>query len=192
MNLFIASEVEWPEKGLKIVQETTFPQSDTTTLTLRCKTAVRMPLRIRVPYWATRGGTVKLNGRELESFAEPSSYFVLNRTWQDGDKVELTMPMSLHVNSMPDDSTLQAVMYGPLVLTGRLGTEGLTKEILRASPPKSGRFRNTKASLSPRRSSRSNRKTRAIGSTGPGPLARVPHGRPGAERHACAVLQAAG
>ena len=136
VNLFIASEVEWPEKGLKIVQETNFPETDTTTLSLRCKTPVRMPLRIRVPYWATLGGTVKLNGRELESFAEPSSYFVLNRTWQDGDKVEVTMPMSLHINAMPDDSSIQAVMYGPLVLTGRLGTEGLTKEILRAEPTK--------------------------------------------------------
>jgi DUF1680 family protein len=136
VNLFIASEVEWPEKGLKIIQETTFPKTDTTTLSLRCKTPAPMRLRIRVPYWATRGGTVKLNGRELESFAEPSSYFVLNRTWQDGDKVEVTVPMSLHVHSMPDDSSLQAVMYGPLVLTGRLGTEGLTKEILRAEPTK--------------------------------------------------------
>ena len=134
VNLFIASEGDWPEKALKLIQETTFPESDTTTLSVRCKTPVRMPLRIRVPYWATRGGTVKLNGRELESFAEPSSYYVLNRTWQDGDKVEITMPMSLHVNTMPDDSTLQAAMYGPLVLFGKLGTEGLNKDSLRAEP----------------------------------------------------------
>ena len=134
VNLLIASEVEWPEKGVKIIQETNFPESDSAALSLRCKAPVRMPLRIRVPYWATRGGTVKLNGRELESFAEPSSYFVLNRTWQDGDKVEVSMPMSLHVNAMPDDSSLQAAMYGPLVLFGKLGTEGLTKENLRAEP----------------------------------------------------------
>ena len=79
---------------------------------------------------------MKLNGVELESFAEPSSYFVLNRTWKDGDKVEIKIPMSLHINSMPDDSTLQALVYGPLVLTGRLGTEGLTKDTLRAEPTK--------------------------------------------------------
>ena len=79
---------------------------------------------------------MKLNGRELESFAEPSSYFVLNRTWQDDDKVEITMPMTLHVHAMPDNEALQAVMYGPLVLTGRLGTEGLTKQNLRAEPTK--------------------------------------------------------
>lgn len=77
---------------------------------------------------------MKINGRELESFAEPSSYFVLNRTWQSGDKVTITIPMSLHIDSMPDDSTIQALMYGPLVLAGRLGTEGLTKDVLRAEP----------------------------------------------------------
>lgn len=134
VNLFIASEVEWPEKGIKLIQDTNFPESETTTLSLRCDEPTRMALRIRVPYWATRGGTVKLNGRELESYAEPSSYFVMNRTWHNGDKVEVTMPMSLHVHPMPDDSTLQAAMFGPLVLVGRLGTEGLTKDNLRAEP----------------------------------------------------------
>lgn len=93
-------------------------------------------MRVRVPYWASRGGTVKLNGREIESFAEPSNYLVLNRTWQDGDKVEVRMPMSLSVQSMPDNDNIQAVMYGPLVLAGKLGTEGLTKEVLRAEPTK--------------------------------------------------------
>src|SRR5262249_37921334 len=136
VNLFIASEVDWSEKGIKLIQETTFPETDSTTLTVRCKTQVRMPLRIRVPYWASRGGTVKLNGREIESFAEPSNYLVLNRTWQDGDKVEVRMPMNLSVQAMPDNDNIQAVMYGPLVLAGRLGTEGLTKEVLRAEPTK--------------------------------------------------------
>src|SRR5215813_14215557 len=136
VNLFIASEVDWSDKGIKLTQETTFPETESTTLTIRCKTPLRMPLRIRVPYWATGGGTVKLNGRELESFAEPSSYLVLKRTWQDGDKVEVIMPMSLRVHAMPDNDTIQAVMYGPLVLAGRLGTEGLTREVLRAEPTK--------------------------------------------------------
>jgi len=136
VNLFIASEVDWPEKGIKITQDTSFPESDSTTLTVSCTSPHRMALRIRVPYWATRGGAAKVNGRELESFAEPGSYFVINRTWQEGDKVEVKMPMSLHIASMPDNENVQAVMYGPLVLTGRLGTEGLTKEIIRAEPTK--------------------------------------------------------
>ncbi len=44
--------------------------------------------------------------------------------------------MSLHLHPMPDDPTLAAVMFGPLVLAGRLGTEGLTADVLRAEPTK--------------------------------------------------------
>jgi DUF1680 family protein len=44
------------------------------------------------------------------------------------------MPMSLHVDAMPDDRSVQAIMYGPLVLAGKLGTEGITAANLRAGP----------------------------------------------------------
>src|SRR5205807_9754281 len=97
---------------------------------------IRMPLRIRVPYWATTGGRAALNGRALDAFATPGSYLVLDRTWKDGDQVEVTLPMRLHAHSMPDDRSVQAIMYGPLVLAGRLGTAGLTPENLRAEPTK--------------------------------------------------------
>lgn len=136
VNLFIASQVEWPEQGVTLVQETRFPEDDSTTFTVRCRKPVRMAVRVRVPYWATRGGNAELNGRALEAFAAPSSYLVLDRTWRDGDEVKVTMPMGLHVCAMPDDPTVQAFMYGPLVLAGRLGTEGLTPETLRAEPTK--------------------------------------------------------
>ena len=75
-----------------------------------------------------------MNGTKLESFATPGSYFVIDRTWRDGDRVEVTLPMRLHAAPMPDDPTVQAVMYGPLVLAGKLGTAGLTPENLRAEP----------------------------------------------------------
>src|SRR6185312_13797328 len=97
---------------------------------------VRMVLRLRVPFWTAPGGSVAVNGRTDDLFAAPGSYVVLDRTWRDGDRVELTLPMQLHVQPMPDDPTVQAVMYGPLVLVGRLGTEGLTPDILRAEPTK--------------------------------------------------------
>ena len=97
---------------------------------------VRCALRIRVPYWATAGGTATLNGKTLDGFAAPGGYFVLDRTWRNRDTVTVKLPMSLHLHAMPDDPTLAAVMFGPLVLVGRLGTEGLTPEVLRAEPTK--------------------------------------------------------
>jgi DUF1680 family protein len=134
VNLFIASELDWQERGVRVVQETRFPAEDTTQLTVRCARPTRFALRVRVPYWVRRGGSASLNGRPLDAFAAPSSYLVLDRTWRDGDRVAVTMPMALHAHPMPDDGTIQAVMYGPLVLAGRLGTTGLTPAVLRAEP----------------------------------------------------------
>jgi DUF1680 family protein len=127
VNLFIASEVRWPEKGLRLRQETSFPDDSRTTITVAADRPVEATLRLRVPWWATRGGTVKINGAPSAVFASPSSYVTLARMWKTGDRVELELPMGLSAAPMPDDPTVQAVMYGPLVLAGRLGTEGLTR-----------------------------------------------------------------
>ena len=136
VNLFIASELNWSERGVRLVQETQFPEEQGTTLRIQTAKPVRFALRIRVPYWATHGGTAVLNGHGLDGFAAPGGYFVLDRTWRNGDTVAVKLPMSLHLHAMPDDPTLAAVMYGPLALVGRLGTEGLTPDVLRAEPTK--------------------------------------------------------
>jgi uncharacterized protein len=135
VNLFIPSEVTWREKGLRLIQETAFPEQETVTLIVRADKPVRTQLRIRVPYWST-GGSASLNGKRLDGFATPSSYFVMDRTWRDGDRLEVRLPMRLHAAPMPDDPTVQAVMYGPLVLAGKLGTAGLSADNLRAEPTK--------------------------------------------------------
>jgi uncharacterized protein len=128
VNLFIASELNWQDKGIRLRQETSFPEQGRTTLTIRSAKPVELALNIRIPYWATSGGTVKLNGETLPVFSSPSSYLSLKRVWKDNDKVEVSLPMSLHIDPMPDDHSLQAVMYGPLVLAGKLGNEGLNQE----------------------------------------------------------------
>jgi hypothetical protein len=133
VNLFVASELDWPERGLRLLQDTRFPEEDTTALSVRCSKPTRMSLRVRVPYW-TRSGSARLNGRALDTFASPSSYFVVDRTWRDGDRLEVRLPMRLHTHPMPDDPSVLALLYGPLVLAGRLGTQGLTAETLRAKP----------------------------------------------------------
>ncbi|MEP6619911.1 MAG: beta-L-arabinofuranosidase domain-containing protein [bacterium] len=134
VNQFIASELDWKEKGLRVVQATRIPESHTSILTMLAETPVTMALRIRIPYWATKGGSLKINGRPVETFAAPSSYLVINRIWKSGDTVEITLPMSIHSHAMPDDPTVQAVMYGPIVLAARQGTDGLTPALMKADP----------------------------------------------------------
>ena len=136
VNLFVPSEVTWKDRGIRLVQATRFPESDTTTLTVRVPTPTRMALRVRVPYWVADGGSARLNGKALQAFAGPGSYLVLDRTWRDDDRVDIRLPMQLHAHPMPDDSSVQAVMYGPLVLVGRMGTQGITAGNRRAEPTK--------------------------------------------------------
>ncbi len=128
VNLFIASELDWPEKGLRLTQQTKFPEQEGTTLTLRLQHPTMLALNLRIPYWAVQGGSVEINGERLAAFSNPSSYLSLTREWKDGDRVDLRLPMSLHVAPIPGDDTQPAIMYGPLVLAGLLGSQGLTEK----------------------------------------------------------------
>jgi len=118
VNLYIDSQLDWPEKGLSVKQQTGFPQEQGTTLEIAGKGPVQLGIHLRVPYWV-QGGGVKINGMALPAFASPGSYLTLNRVWKPGDKIELSLPMGLHMESMPDDESMQAAMFGPLVLAGR-------------------------------------------------------------------------
>ena len=127
VNLFIPSELDWTEKGFKLRQETRFPESPNTALTVTAARPGDVAIRLRVPGWLRTAPTVKVNGKPMESSAAPGSYLALKRTWKAGDRIEMELPMHLRVQAMPDDASMQAFLYGPLVLAGDLGAEGLTE-----------------------------------------------------------------
>ena len=122
VNLYIASEVSWPDKGIRLTQQTAFPEEQGTTLLISAPKPVNVDLKLRIPYWAN-GGRVEVNGRPVPAFADPGSYLVLRGPWKSGDRVELSLPMRLHAAPMPDKESLLAVMYGPLVLAARFEEE---------------------------------------------------------------------
>ncbi len=130
VNQFISSEVNWQEKGFKLVQDTSFPEREGATLIVEANRPVQLTLHVRIPYWAARGVTLKVNGVAQTIQAIPSSYASVSRLWRTGDKVEVTLPMHLHSAPLLGDATLQAAMYGPLVLAGRFGGEGLTRNMI--------------------------------------------------------------
>jgi hypothetical protein len=74
--------------------------------------------------------TVKVNGQNQQATANSFSYLDLDRTWANGDVVEITLPMSLHIAPASDDKQVQAAMYGPLVLATRMGFDGLTTSMI--------------------------------------------------------------
>lgn len=124
INLFIASELNWQEKGLRLRQETRFPEEDQTHLTLNCAQPVRLALRIRYPSWA-RSAEIAVNGEPAVIAGEAGSYLSIEREWHDGDQITVRLPMELHLEHLPGESNLLAVMVGPIVLVGALGNDDL-------------------------------------------------------------------
>jgi DUF1680 family protein len=122
VNLYIASDVTWPEKGIHVTQQTSFPEEQGTTLIVSAARPADVDLKLRVPHWA-KNGSVKVNGHLVPAFADPGSYLVLRGPWKNGDRIELSLPMHLHAAPMPDKESLQAAMYGPLVLAARFEEE---------------------------------------------------------------------
>jgi DUF1680 family protein len=133
VNLFIPSELAWSERGIRLVLDTRFPQQDTVHLHVHSPRRTRMALRLRIPYW-TRGASAALNDEPLGQSLEPGRYLVIERLWSGHEKLSLQLPMHLHAAPLLDDPSLCAVMYGPLVLAGRLGIAGLNEKTVRAEP----------------------------------------------------------
>ena len=125
VNLFIPSELTWKEKGINLVQQTQFPDDSAIHLTIKGIKNEPVSLYIRYPSWATSGATVKINGNDVQINQKPGSYIVLNNHWKTGDKIDITYPMSLHLVATNDNPNMEAVLYGPIVLVGDMGTEGI-------------------------------------------------------------------
>lgn len=126
VNLFIASEISVTNLGLMLRQETTFPDEPRTKLTLKLQKSAEFALLIRHPRWVAAGEfTVKVNGRPVTVSSTPSSYVELRRKWQDGDRVEVELPMRTTVERLPDGSDWVAIMRGPIVLAAPAGTNDL-------------------------------------------------------------------
>jgi DUF1680 family protein len=126
VNQFFASEVNWKEKGVVVRQETRFPEEAATRLVIQTKAPTQFRLNVRIPSWADNA-SVTINGKRFrpDEKLPPSSYAKIERKWKNGDVVEVKLPMRLHLQPLPDNANLAAIMYGPVVLAGELGTANL-------------------------------------------------------------------
>jgi DUF1680 family protein len=125
VNLFIPSELNWKEKGIELLQQTKFPDEDVTHLTIKKVKEGKIPLYIRYPSWANSGAVISVNGKNIKVEQKPGSYIVLNENWKAGDKIDISYPMTLHLVSTNDNPDMAAVLYGPIVLAGDMGTKDM-------------------------------------------------------------------
>lgn len=120
VNLFIASELRWREKGLKVRQETGYPDEARTQLKLLVEKPVELQVGIRRPAWASQGFQIRVNGEAVAADAEPGSFAVVQRTWNDGDTLTVEMPFALRTEGFRDNPQRFAVLYGPQVLCAEI------------------------------------------------------------------------
>jgi len=125
INLFIPSKLTWKEKGIILTQRSRFPEEASTHLAIQEIKDGNVPLYVRYPSWATSGAAVTINGTKVEINQKPGSYIVLKRNWKTGDEIDVTYPMALHMVATNDNPNLAAIEYGPIVLAGAMGTEGM-------------------------------------------------------------------
>ena len=121
VNLFIASSLNWKEKNITITQQTTFPQSESVVLSVNTNKPQKFILRIRKPEWVNTA-QFKINKKIIHPALEANGYWSITRTWKKDDYVEILLPMQLRTEPMPDNANRIAVLYGPIVMAGDLGT----------------------------------------------------------------------
>jgi DUF1680 family protein len=118
VNLYIASRVDWPERGFSLRQENRFPDEAETRLVFEEDADVR--LKLRYPSWASGNRPqLAINGERQDVSATPGTYIELKREWKKGDTVSLQLPMDIHAEQLPDGSDYYAILYGPIVLAAK-------------------------------------------------------------------------
>ena len=114
VNLFTPSKLV--SKNFVVTQETQFPFSNTTTLTIG--KSGRYTIALRHPAWTAKGFAVAVNGSPIDATAQTgeASYVNIDRKWKKGDKVTITLPMELRFEECPNYSDYIAFKYGPILL----------------------------------------------------------------------------
>ena len=132
VGLYMPTTLHWKEKGVTIKQDCLWPaQHSVIKIT---EGEGDFTLKLRVPYWATQGFSIKVNGKEVAKSYQPSTYVELEQKhWKVGDVVEIDMPFSKHIEYGADKlssdvasmdgtplktSWVGTLMYGPLVMAG--------------------------------------------------------------------------
>lgn len=128
VNQYFSSTLDWAEQGIKLVQHAKLPESEEVSFALEIEHGrrKRLDLHLRIPYWVSGQVEVKLNGAAVEWNSE-QQYIVIDREWDHGDVLTLTLPMKVLVSRLPDNEHAVGFQYGPVVLSAGLGMEDMTQ-----------------------------------------------------------------
>ena len=122
VNLFVASELNWKDRKMVIRQQTAFPYAETSVVEV-AKGKGTFILKVRKPFWC-ENFTVKGVGFDADSYEE-NGFVCMKRKWKKGDQVKISMPMHAYIKPMINVPQYVAIMYGPILLGMKTGTEDM-------------------------------------------------------------------
>ena len=117
VNLFVPSTLDMPG-GMKMDLDTRYPQDGAVTLTVARAPRRASMIAIRRPAWA-QGATIALNDTPL-TLEPQDGYWRIDRRWRAGDRIILSIPMTLRSEALSGARDTYAYMSGPLVLAADL------------------------------------------------------------------------
>src|SRR5437868_6911677 len=106
VNLFVPSRLSWMQNNTQcsLTQLTDYPRAATTQLALNLARPESFTLYVRIPAWAGDKTRVSVNGRGAESSIQPGKFLALQRSWKDGDRVEIEFEMPLRLESIDNEN----------------------------------------------------------------------------------------
>lgn len=122
VNLFVASELNWKDRKMILRQQTAFPYAETSVVEV-AKGKGTFILKVRKPSWC-ENFTVKGVGFDADSYEE-NGFVCMKRKWKKGDQVKISMPMHAYIKPMINVPQYVAIMYGPILLGMKTGTEDM-------------------------------------------------------------------
>lgn len=119
VNLFVPSRLSFQRQGTRfaIEQQTEYPHSGETTLTVTAENPRTFAIALRVPAWAGPGTSISVNGRRWQGEVHPGTFAPINREWKNRDRIEYSIDLARRLEPVdPQHPNTVALLSGPLTL----------------------------------------------------------------------------
>ena len=123
VNMYQSSILNWADKNMKIIQESSIPESDTVKFTINGSGTI--DFRFRIPDWMVGKMEISIDG-DACSYKTVHGYAQVTGDFNTGDVIELTIPEAVNAYALPDKNTVYGFKYGPVVLSAELGKQDMT------------------------------------------------------------------
>ncbi|HTN36296.1 MAG TPA: beta-L-arabinofuranosidase domain-containing protein [Arachidicoccus sp.] len=127
LNLFVASELNWKEQGIRLTQQNRFPYDANTSVDINLKENKEFTFYIRRPQWLKGPLVIKINGKPVAAVVNKAGYAPVHRIWHDKDHIEIALPMKDRMIPLPDNSGWVSFEHGPVILGAVTDTTDIVK-----------------------------------------------------------------